>query len=73
MNYMKYMENFDYGSILVDSGSIVHCKFVLECFDLFNIDKNNYIDNDSDSDDNDNDMIVKWWFRDFVKMMPAPD
>ena len=24
-NYLKYMENFDYWSILVDSGSIVHC------------------------------------------------
>ena len=24
-NYLKYMENFDYRSILVDSGSIVHC------------------------------------------------
>ena len=45
-----------------------HCKFVLECFDLFNIDKNSYIDNDSDSDDNDNDnndMIVK---NDFVTL-----
>ena len=25
-NYLKYMENFDYWSILVDSGSIVQCK-----------------------------------------------
>ena len=24
-NYLKYMEIFDYRSILVDSGSIVHC------------------------------------------------
>ena len=25
-NYLKYMKNFDYKSILVDSGSIVQCK-----------------------------------------------
>ena len=24
-NYLNYMESFDYRSILVDSGSIVHC------------------------------------------------
>ena len=24
-NYLKYMENFDYRSILVDSETIVHC------------------------------------------------
>ena len=26
-NYLKYMENFDYRSILVDSGSIVQCMY----------------------------------------------
>ena len=55
-----------------------HCKFVLECFDLLNIDKNSYNDNDSDIDDNDNpndnsDKKVKLWFRDIMKMMSGPD
>ena len=27
-NYLKYMENSDYQRILVDSGSIVHCKSI---------------------------------------------
>ena len=44
---------------MFDLESEEHCKFVLECCDLFNIENNSDCDNDSDSDDDNNNMIVK--------------